>query len=146
MIITERSHLDHGLAEEAIAYILGRFHDRDSFFIESIELPESVGGSAGCALYGPAMSDSPIGEDEVQLRRRGDREYMSRMIDKPMRPTRTITVIAGPTDEERCILYTAFGGPVAPREPGDPDLVDPADIEESAKFWSEHALSLEVLN
>lgn len=38
------------------------------------------------------------------------------------------------------ILYTAFGGPLAPREPGDPDL--PAEERaESEAFWAEHALS-----
>lgn len=37
-----------------------------------------------------------------------------------------------------CVLYTAFGGPVAPQEPGDPGCKDPAA---SAAFWREHALA-----
>ena len=37
-----------------------------------------------------------------------------------------------------CILYTAFGGPAAPQEPGDPGCKDPAT---STAFWREHALS-----
>jgi hypothetical protein len=38
-----------------------------------------------------------------------------------------------------CMLYTAFGGPLAPKEPGDPTLKD-SEREESEKFWSQHAL------
>jgi hypothetical protein len=37
-----------------------------------------------------------------------------------------------------CILYTAFGGPLAPQEPGDPGCKDPAA---SALFWRDHALA-----
>ena len=40
------------------------------------------------------------------------------------------------------MLFTAFGGPLAPREPGDPDMTDAKEIAESKKFWSEHALSI----
>jgi hypothetical protein len=40
--------------------------------------------------------------------------------------------------QHACILYTAFGGPLAPQEPGDPGCKDP---EASAAFWREHALS-----
>jgi hypothetical protein len=40
------------------------------------------------------------------------------------------------------ILYTAFGGPAAPREPGDPSLDgNEAGLAESKAFWAEHALS-----
>jgi hypothetical protein len=39
--------------------------------------------------------------------------------------------------EHACILYTAFGGPQAPQEPGDPTC---KDIAASTVFWSEHAL------
>jgi len=37
-----------------------------------------------------------------------------------------------------CVLYTAFGGPIAPQELGDPNCKDPAA---SAAFWREHALA-----
>ena len=37
-----------------------------------------------------------------------------------------------------CILYTAYGGPQAPQEPGDPNCKDP---EKSAAFWREHGLA-----
>lgn len=37
-----------------------------------------------------------------------------------------------------CILYTVYGGPQAPQEPGDPNCKDP---EKSAAFWREHGLA-----
>jgi hypothetical protein len=39
-----------------------------------------------------------------------------------------------------CILYTAFGGPLTPKEPGDATLSG-EERQESFKFWSQHALS-----
>lgn len=94
------------------------------------------------------MGDSAIGEDEVTHARRGDRAWNSRLIDLPPRQQHQVTVIAGPHEEpcrhcdgsldimmsgrrgpcgtcdhgkvkHACILYTAFGGPLAPQEPGD---------------------------
>ena len=37
-----------------------------------------------------------------------------------------------------CILYTCYGGPLAPQEPDDPGC---RDGEASRAFWSQHALS-----
>lgn len=54
------------------------------------------------------------------------------------RQVRTVTVIAGPHDGQPCVLFTAFGGPLAPQEPGDPGCKDP---DASRAFWAEHALS-----
>ena len=39
-------------------------------------------------------------------------------------------------------MFTAFYGPLAPKEPTDPTLSD-AEREEAVKFWSKHALTLE---
>ena len=39
-----------------------------------------------------------------------------------------------------CILYTVFGGPIAPKEPDDPTLTD-EQRPESIAFWAEHALA-----
>lgn len=62
--------------------------------------------------------------------------------DRPSRQTRLLTVIAGPHEGDGCVLYTAHGGPAAPREPWDPSLNDDAAaLEESRAFWSVHALS-----
>lgn len=80
----------------------------------------------------------------------------------PTKPAaRVITVIAGPHkvtcgcklsgrrdcieceghgDVNETVLYTAYGGPCAPREPGDPNIKSWDELLESRKFWAEHAL------
>lgn len=172
MIKHRDSHVDHGLTEAQLCYLLDRFADRSSFFIETIELPAQL-GTVPCGLYGPIMGDKPVDEAAVSHAPRGTRAWTSRLVDWPSRPTCKVTVIAGPHDEEcptcrgsgrvpgsgpgfgaslpcpethceggkikhACVLYTAFGGPAAPQEPGDPGCKDP---EASAGFWREHALA-----
>ncbi len=170
MIKHTDSHLDHGISERQLAYILQRFADRRAFFVESFELPTEY-GTIMCGLYGPTMGDPPIADEPgvVVAKQRGVRQWASRMIDAPLRPTRIVTVIAGPHEEEcsscsprdhfaddghrlpvcvhcndtrkvalDCVLFTAYGGPAAPQEPGDPKC---RDAEASWKFWSEHALA-----
>lgn len=94
-----------------------------------------------CGLHGPIMGDEPISETEVTYAVRGKRCTASRFIDRPKRPTRQVTVIAGEHDGRQCVLFTAFGGPSAPREPGDSTLKSWEEVCESRKFWAEHALS-----
>jgi hypothetical protein len=137
MIKHAASHVDHGLNEVQLRYILDQFVDKTAFFITTIELPEEL-GTVPCGLYGPLMGDAPIPEGEVVHQKRGTRAWTSRLIDKPLRPTRKVTVIGGPHDGHPCILYTCYGGPQAPQEPGDPGCKDPAA---SATFWREHALA-----
>ena len=172
MIKHHDSHVDHSLTEDQLRYLLDRFADRNAFFLETITLPDQL-GTVPCGLYGPIMGDPTIGENEVGHERRGTRAWTSRLIERPTRATRMITVIAGPHEvtcsichgdgrvpgigpgfgfslpcpEERCeggkiklacVLYTAFGGPASPQEPGDPGCKDPAA---STAFWREHALS-----
>lgn len=84
------------------------------------------------------------------------------MYDKPVKlQVRMVTVIAGPhkltcgcqvsgrRDCQDCegygtvnetVLNTAYGGPCAPRSPGDADIKSWDELLESRKFWSEHAL------
>lgn len=143
MIITKDSHLDHGLTAAHIALILERFGDVETFTIATVDIPEAL-PSVECGLYGPLMGDSPIGEYEVIYQKRGNREGLSRMLNRPLtgkaRPTRKLSVIIGP-HEGQTILYTAFGGPVAPREPFDPSL-SPEDKKAAEAFWAEHALAI----
>jgi hypothetical protein len=40
--------------------------------------------------------------------------------------------------QHACVLYTAYGGPSAPQEPGDPGC---KDVEVSTAFWRQHALA-----
>jgi hypothetical protein len=148
----KESHLDHGLSPQVVDYIMTRFVDRNAFFIETFELPPEL-GTVPCGLYGPAMGDAPMlaphdiprdlvrSDLQVFFQRRGNREYESHVVRAPSRPTRMVTVIAGPHEEHACILYTAFGGPLTPKEPNDPTCA-PDKLEESRKFWSEHALAV----
>ena len=137
MIKHHDSHIDHGLTEEQLRYLLDRFADRAAFFLETIELPDQL-GTVPCGLYGPVMGDSPIVETEVVHEKRGTRAWTSRLVERGTRPTRMVTVIAGPHDGNACMLYTAFGGPASPQEPGDPACKDP---DASAVFWRDHALA-----
>lgn len=141
MKIVKDSHLDHGLSQAVINHLLDKFASKDAFFIEEMTLPPEL-GEVPCGLYGPIMGDAPISEDEVYYTPRGERKYTSRMIRKPKRTSRVVTVIAGPDDGEPCVLYTAFGGPLAPREPNDPTLPE-EKLAESQDFWAQHALSSE---
>jgi hypothetical protein len=185
MIKHKDSHLDHALTEAQVNHILERFAQKDSFFIETFELPEDL-GTVPCGLFGPTVGDKPVHEDFVFYASRGARAYKSRLIDELARPTRTVTVIGGGHDERvdegtpgavrkyltdatpiwvithPCVLFTAFGGPLAPKEVGDlraqcaavkadtglDDLLKAqqlAQLEqklvESTNFWGEHALS-----
>lgn len=137
LVIHRESHVDHGLTEEHLAWLRERFADREAFFIESVELPDNL-PSLECGLHGPLMGDEPVEESEVTYAKRGERDWTSRLVAREPRPTRVVSVIAGPHDGLPCVLFTAFGGPVSPQEPGDPGC---KDREASEKFWREHALS-----
>jgi hypothetical protein len=122
-----------------------------------------------CLLYGPIMGDGPVPEALTTWAQRGEREWEDRCIiaqatvpltgtklrgdtnwkmreDIPQAPgyaqgrvVKTMTVIAGPNGGHACILYTAFGGPLAPKGINDPSLLA-AERQESETFWAEHAL------
>lgn len=143
MIIHPDSHLDHGLTSAHIAHIAERFAACDSFFVETFTLPDTV-PDVPCGLYGPVMGDDPIRDGEALMVQRKGRYGLSRMVPYPMRPTRRVTVIAGPHDGHPCVLFTAYGGPLAPREPS--DIVqeqDPHAAAESGAFWAQHALAIQ---
>jgi len=135
------SHLDHGLDIEILFYILKKFRNKRGFFIETFKLPSKF-GTIGCGLYGPVMGDPPVPLDEVRMVQRPGRNGPTPMVDRPPRPTHILTVIAGPEAEFDTYLFTAFGGPLAPREPHDSDIESPEELAASKEFWSLHALSL----
>jgi hypothetical protein len=137
--IIPESHFDHGVTPAHIDFIKEKFADKTGFFIETVQLPAKL-PSLQDALYGPLVGDKPVVESAVHYAVRGIRPGESRMIDKPMRETRIMTVIAGPHDGKPLVLYTAFGGKLAPKEPFDPTL-NPAQKAESEAFWSQHALA-----
>lgn len=104
-----------------VDHLVERFAGRSAFFVESVELPDGL-PSVECGLHGPAMGDSPVPDAECVLEVRGGRAGPSRLCRRPPRPCRIVTVVAGPDGGEPCVLYTAFGGPPAPREPWDSSL------------------------
>ncbi len=129
------SHLDHALTRVQIKFILDLYPKRGELVIQTIELPAHL-GLVPCGLHGPIMGDDPVPESEVVYKTRGTREGKSRLVDRIVRSTRLVTVISGPHDGLDCVLFTAFGGPQAPKEPFEDDS------DESREFWSQHALSL----
>ena len=140
MEITSESHVDH-ISPRVLDYLKILLGQHNGFFITTIEeLPVDL-EPVPCGLHGPMMGDDPVPEGETYRARRGAREYTSRLCDREPRTTRKLTVIAGPTDHGSCVLYTAFGGPLAPQEPDDPTC---KDVEASRAFWAQHALSAET--
>ncbi len=131
------SHLDHNLTAAQLDAILVLFADKDAFFVATVELPSEL-GTVPCGLHGPLIGDPPVPETEVTREARGVRAWTSRLVDRSPRPTRLVTVIAGPHDGRPCVVYTVFGGPISPQEPGDPTC---KDLAASEAFWREHALS-----
>jgi hypothetical protein len=156
--ILPASHVDHGLSDHDLEWLKDKYRDAESFFIETCTLPGDDGwccqlpggppfGPSGsgtrlpCGLHGPAAGDLPVLESDVHYRVRGNRKNASRLVNRPTRPTRQVTVIAGPAGDEPCVLYTAYGGPEAPREPGDTSIQSWDEVQKSRKFWADHALS-----
>lgn len=137
--IHRESHTDH-LTMTQIAWVLAALEGRDGFFIETLTMPVEIGSTIN-ALYGPACGDPPILDAETYEDVRPPRKHLSRLkIDSPKRKTQQITAICGPHDGQPCVVYTIYGGPLAPKEPTDPTLQE-KDREESIKFWSQHALA-----
>jgi hypothetical protein len=145
LVIHPKSHVDHIPAGviEAVKLAFADVANPDRrILIETFELPEEA-GTVGCALYGPTMGDSPVPDDEVQYRVRPGRSWPSRMVARLVRPTRILTVVAGPHDGHDLVMFTCYGGPAASPEVDDPNL-KPADRAASIAFWNDHALALDA--
>jgi hypothetical protein len=149
MKITSDSHLDHGLTLAHVEWLKSYFAERSAFFIETVEIPDDL-PPVPCALFGPEMGDERIFEADVTYVVRGGRRCCSRVLKffvrtelfgSLPRTTRKLTIVAGPHGDEPCVLYTSYGGPQAPREPGDPTIGSWEEIEKSRAFWQAHALS-----
>ena len=143
LTVTHDSHLDHGVDGKLLAFILEKYKDADRFFIDTFPTPEGM-RRLDCGLHGPAVGDDPVPESEVTYGVRGDRKWKSRLVPRPHMPSDVVTVIGGPDGSGRIVLYTVYGGPLAPREPGDSYFEQPgkeAESEASKAFWAEHALS-----
>jgi hypothetical protein len=137
-----KSHRDH-VPRAVIDHVLASVrvpHGAHVAYVVTIELPRRVGSFVHCGLYGPAMGDPPVRESEVHYATRPGRGWVSRLVRRPLRRTRLLTVVAV-EQEGQWVLATVYGGPEAPRELEDPNLTGNAAIEASAGFWADHALS-----
>lgn len=149
-IVAGVSHVDHGLTSDHIAFVSAMVAievERKALALTGgvrvlgLTLPGDLAG-LDCGLHGPAMGDNPIAETEVTYEVRANRKNASRMVSRATRKTREIVVVVGPIDDEPCTLYTSYGGPLAPREPGDQSIGSWDDLEVSRAFWRDHALSI----
>ncbi len=138
MIRHAESHLDH-VPAVILEHVLSKFADRKGFFVETFRLADDL-PELQCGLYGPVMGDQSVLECDVAYGKRTGRSYTSRLTNKPMRAVRECTVIAGPYKEFSCVLYTVFGGPLAPKELDDPTNNAESGRAESSAFWQLHAL------
>lgn len=139
--ILPASHVDHGVPIGTLQYALEYFANRDKFFAEVITLPDGFPGVPS-ALYGPLEGDEPVSDDDAYHDVRPGRRCASRMVSRTARLVRTLVVIAGPAPgEEGMVLYTCYGGQVAPREPGDTSISTWEEVLASREFWSQHALA-----
>lgn len=139
------SHLDHELGL-ALVFIAEFFKSRESSVVrvETVELPRSF-AKVPCALQGPAVGGLPVLDDEACLETRNGRPGPSRLCGRLPGRTWTITLVYGPYSASpdaavETVLYTAYGGPQAPREPWDTSM-SPEERAESVAFWAVHALS-----
>lgn len=139
--ILPTSHVDHGVPFGTLQHALEHFAGEDKFFAKTLHLPDGFPG-VPCGLYGPLAGDAPVGEGDVYYAIRGKRRCASRMVCRPDRLVRTLVVIAGPAPgEEGLVLYTCYGGQLAPREPGDTSIRTWEEVLASRKFWAQHALA-----
>jgi hypothetical protein len=151
--IHKDSHVDHDIDPPVMHFVLRQFEYRTEFFIETVEYPASY--ETLCSLSGypkthivslapvPCALHLDVPEDEVHYARRGDRAWESRLCEREPRFVRQVTIVAGPHPDDPdagMVLFTMYGGPAAPREPGDPSLEGEA-LAEAKRFWTKAALS-----
>lgn len=135
---TKIFHADHGVSVETIAWALSHINP-EGFFIRTMELPEGHCDLLS-ALYGPLAGDAAVSDDVVSFVKRSEDRPASRMINSAKRPSRLLTVIGTAKDGD-VTIFTAYGGPCAPREVGDATLATDEEKKESADFWAQHALA-----
>lgn len=132
-------HADHGVTSTLLTWALEVIKPT-GFFCRTLEMPW-VAGKLQNALYGPACGDDPVSSDEVFPMKRSEDRPASRMTLRPLRETDLLTVIGTVADNGDVTFFTAYGGPLAAREPGDPTLATDDDKKEAEVFWSKHALA-----
>jgi len=146
MKIIKESHLDHGLSSAHIDFIMKHWALNKSIFAGQdvtpieVELPAEL-ENLSCGLVGPSTGFPAVPDEDATYIVRNGRKWASRMTAQQAHATRTLTYIVGQYNGEE-VLFTAYGGPCAPREPGDTSLSTMEEITHSRKFWAQHALSI----
>jgi hypothetical protein len=139
-------HKDHGITDaqwKHILYVLGN-SGLVGFFILQVDIPKEL-GTVPCSIYGPVMGDVPVPDSEVQMMKRTEDRPPDRMTNKPQRQVGYVQVIGTYESDPvamdaETVIYTCYGGPLAPRNPLEPGLSE-KDKLDSEKFWSQHALA-----
>lgn len=134
-------HQDHGVTLDQMDWVQSCLEAMNlyiGFFIREIPLPPSL-GTVPCGLHGPIMEDAPIDDEQIVYWQRGDRPYVDRCIDRPVREVSYVQAIGVMREDGSCLLYTVYGGPLAPMNPEDQGC---PDREASLAFWADHALSI----
>ncbi len=134
-------HADHGVSEASLVWAVSQVPS-PGFFARTFELPPEEPDLLN-GLYGPSCGDPPVEDAVTFTRQRSPDRPLSRMVRRPARPTRLLTVIGvAPQEGEEAVIYTAYGGPLASREPGDSSLVlGSPEHREAVAFWATHALA-----
>lgn len=134
--IHKDSHLDHGLTDAHLEWVCGLLVEVDDKpVVSTLRFPDHL-PPLPCALH------SGVPEGEAFYEVRGDRNGKSRMCRRENYMTRVITLVTGHHDGQDGVLFTAYGGPEAKREPWDVPDGTPERCE-SESFWSTHALGVE---
>lgn len=145
LVILPESHVDHfaplSLEDKTtiVATIVKAFKDRplvEGFQLFTVEGPFPL----PCELVGPVMGQEPVSESLVRYEARNGRSWPSRLVRREPVLTTLLTIVVGPHNGHPHVLYTAYPGPPAPREPQDPSLKG-KELEESQTFWATHALT-----
>jgi hypothetical protein len=141
MVTLDVLHADHALLPVHFEVVRNLFEKRaDGFHALTVKMGMRC-PALPCGLHGPLMGDEPVPASEVTWATRGARSNLSRLCARPSRPSWLLTAI-GVRCGDTVRVFTAYGGPLAPREITDPSLLAEA-AEESLQFWARHALSRE---
>ena len=133
--VTEDTHL-HPEVMDVIGEALRRIDETSlpSFSRQAVDMGRIVGGHA-------CLETSAADDGDIVWARRVNRENYSRFIrNRSSVPTPFVSItLAKPGDV--WLVYTAYFGTPAPKEPTDPRIRE-AELEESLAFWKTHALIL----
>ena len=145
VVFPEVAHDDHPITDQQMKWIQTHpdllAEPNGTFLIKVLEMPEEL-GTIPSGLYGPAVGDGPIMEEDVVYEMRGDRKGSSRKVNMPNRPARNICVIG----RKGIVAFTIYGTQASepsPKEPFD-SFANEEEKQKSIDFWSKHALSVEA--